>query len=449
MRALRPVRATAVPRSRQLLALVILSLIARPTILAAQTAGNPIVYSTGVPAGTAASTSYIDAFAATSGTDICARINTAWGLVLGQTPTGSAPPNVNSVTVDARGFTGSWNCESSPFTPSGTSLLPNGVLLLGNAIITTSATWMVASRTSLIGIGGGSTTVGSTNGINTVIRAASSFSGPVLQMGNSTGGPWFGIVIRSLTVDCNAQPGCTGIFNNEAEENSLVDQVQIWDAPSYGLHVSAANTNDTGHPGATNSGPYRSLYISYTPNCGPSCNTAVGVQVDGPGTQTTSTVARSIREFNDITVTGRATGYLTGAAVVIFGVSTAFTNSHIEYAQTGIAIGNVSSTSACTFGTISGNCVTDGVEVSNVSIGTLTGNPNQIAVLVGSSTSGAPATYDVTLTGIANQSVNVKSWTLQDNMSATNLLSTNDPFIGLYALGRCPGGACAVVKNTQ
>jgi hypothetical protein len=144
MRALRPVRATAVPRSRQLLALVILSLIARPTILAAQTAGNPIVYSTGVPAGTAASTSYIDAFAATSGTDVCARINTAWGLVLGQTPTGSAPPNVNSVTVDARGFTGSWNCESSPFTPSGTSLLPNGVLLLGNAIITTSATWMVA-----------------------------------------------------------------------------------------------------------------------------------------------------------------------------------------------------------------------------------------------------------------------------------------------------------------
>jgi len=449
MSALRPIRTTAGARSRHLLALVTLSLLARPTLLVAQTAGNPIVYSTGVPAGTVASTSYIDAFAATSGTDICARINTAWGLVLGQTPTGSAPPNVNSVTVDARGFTGSWNCGSSPFSPTGTSLLPNGILLLGNAIITTSATWVVASRTSLIGIGGGSTTVGTTNGINTVIRAASSFSGPVLQMGNSTGGPWFGIVIRSLTVDCNGQPGCTGIFNNEAEENSMVDQVQIWDAPSYGLHVSAANTNDTGHPGATNSGPYRNIYISYTSNCGSSCNAAVGLQVDGPGTQTTSTVARSIREFNDITVTGRATGYLTGAAVVIYGVSTAFTNSHIEYAQTGIAIGNVSSTSACTFGTITGNCVTDGVEVSNVSIGTLTGNTNQIAVLVGNSTSGAPATYDVTLTGIANQSVNVKSTTLQDNTSGTTLLSTNDPFIGLYALGRCPGGTCAVVKNTQ
>ena len=66
--------------------------------------------------------------------------------------------------------------------------------------------------------------------------------------------------------------------------------------------------------------------------------------MDGPGTQIGgSPTARSIREFNDITVTGHGAGapYLTGAAVVIVGVSTAFTNSHIEYAQTGLAIGNV------------------------------------------------------------------------------------------------------------
>ena len=220
MRALRAVCATAVPRPRHLLVLVTLSLIVLPTLLAAQTAGNTIVYSTGVPAGTAASTSYIDAYAATTGSDICARINTAWGMVLGQTPTGTTPPNVNSVTVDARGFTGSWSCESSPFTPSGTSLLPNGVLLLGNAIITTSVTWFVPSHTSLIGIGGGNTTVGSGYGVNTVIRAADPYpSGPVLQMGASStkGGPWFVIIIKNLTVDCNGQSGCVGIFNNEAE----------------------------------------------------------------------------------------------------------------------------------------------------------------------------------------------------------------------------------------
>ena len=452
MRALRVICVRAVPRPRHLLALVTLSLIAQPILLAAQTAGNPIVYSTGVPAGTAASTSYIDAYSATSGTDICTRINTAWGLVLGQTPTGSTPPNVNSVTVDARGFTGSWNCASSPF-PVGTSPLPHGVLLLGNAIITSSATWFVPSRTSLIGIGTGNTTVGSSYGVNTVIRAANSFSGPILQMGDSSGGPWFGIVIRSLTLDCNAQPGCGGIFNNEAEENSMVDQVQIWDAPSYGLHVSAANADDPGHPGATNSGPYQNIDISYTSNCGLSCNAAVGVQIDGPGTQLSgSPVARSIREFNDITISGHATGFLKGAAVVIFGVSTAFSNSHIEYAQTGIAIG-VSSTTPCIFGsrgtTISGNCVTEGVEVSNVSIGTLTNTLNQTAVVVGSPMSGAPATYDVTLTGIANQCVNVKSATLQDYTSGATLSSVNDPYIGLYALGRCSGGNCLVVKNTQ
>jgi hypothetical protein len=454
MRALRAVCITAVPRPRNLLALVTLFLIALPTLLAAQTAGSPIVYSTGVPAGTVASTSYIDAYAATSGTDICARINTAWGIVLGQTPTGSTPPNVNSVTVDARGFTGSWNCESSPFTPTGTSLLPNGVLLLGNAIITTSATWVVPSHTSLIGIGSGSTTVGTTYGVNTVIRAGSSFSGPVLQMGQSSLGPWFGIIIRNLTVDCNGQTNCGGIFNNEAEENSMVDQVQIWDAPTYGLHVSAANADDSPHPGATNSGPYQNIDIAYTSNCGSNCNGAVGVLVDGPGTQIGgSPTARSIREFKDITVTGKGAGYLRGEAIMIVGVSTAFTNSHIEYAQMGIEVG-ASSTTPCTFttssGTISGNCVTDGVEVSNVSIGTLTSALGQIAVVVGNSASSTPATYDVTLTGIANQSANVKVLTLQDNTSGTKLSSLTDPYIGLYALGRCPaGGSCIVVKNTQ
>jgi hypothetical protein len=457
MEALRAVHVAAVPRPLHLLALVTLSLIAQPTLLTAQTAGNPIVLTTGpAPGGTAASTSYIDAYTATSGTDICDRINTAWGMVLGATPTGTTPPNVNSVTVDARGFTGSWTCESSPFTPSGTSLLPNGVLLLGNAIINTSVTWFVPSHTSLIGIGGGNTTTLSANGVNTVIRAAAPFpSGPVLQMGaaNSTkGGPWFGIVIKNLTVDCFGQTGCVGIFNNEAEENSIVDQVQIWDAPLYGLHVSAADASDPGHPGATNSGPYRNIYIAYTSNCS-SCSAAVGLQVDGPGTQINgSPTARSIREFNDITVTGRGTGYLTGAAVVIYGVSTAFTNSHIEYAQTGLAIGNVSNTAPCTFttssGTISGNCVTDGIEVSNVSIGTLTNGPGQIAIVVGS-LAPAPATYDVTLTGIANQSVNSKSTTLQDNISGPTLASISYPFIGLYALGRCSGGTCAVVRNTQ
>jgi len=354
--------------------------------------------------------------------------------------------------VDARGFTGSWTCASSPFTPTGTSLLPHGVLLLGNAIIATSATWVVPSRTSLIGIGTGNTTVGTLYGVNTVIQAVLSFSGPILQMGDSSKGPAFGVVLRDLTVDCFGQTGCIGILNNEAEENSMVDQVQIWDAPLYGLHVSAANAGDPGHPGATNSGPYRNIDISYTSNCH-SCSGAVGVLVDGPGTQISGApTARSVREFNDITVTGRGTPYLTGAAVVIVGVSTAFTNSHIEYAQTGIAIG-ASSTTPCIFGsrgtTISGNCVTDGVEVSNVSIGTLTNTLNQTAIVVGSPTSGAPATYDVTLTGIANQCVNVKSATLQDYTSGATLSSVNDPYIGLYALGRCSGGNCLVVKNTQ
>lgn len=47
MEALRAVRATAVLCPRHWLALVTLSLIALPTLLAAQTAGNPIISSPG------------------------------------------------------------------------------------------------------------------------------------------------------------------------------------------------------------------------------------------------------------------------------------------------------------------------------------------------------------------------------------------------------------------
>jgi len=441
--------------------LVLLMAIAMSTGLFAQTAGDPVVYSSGtLPSGLAATTSYIDAFTATGGSggisDICSRINTAWGMVLGTTPTsGSTPPAVNSVTVDARGFTGAWTCGSSsspesPFSPTGTSLAARGVLLLGNAIITTYGTWTITSQTSLIGMGTGNTTVSSTNGINTVIRAGASFSSSspaVLQMGASSGGPWFGIVIRDLIVDCHGETGCVGIFNNESEENSFVEHVQIWDAPAYGLHVSAYNASDSSDSAATNSGPYRNIYIAFTANCGSACNSAVGVQVDGPGTQS-STVSgsRVIRQFDDITVTGHATeqGYLSGAGAVIYGVSTAFTNSHIEYATTGIEIGDISS---CSLGSSAGNCNTDGVEVSNVSIGTLTGGSGQTAVILGNTTSGAPTTYDVSLMGIANQASGAN--TLIDDTtpsSPVTLSYANDPFIGLYAVGR-PG--IAVVKNTK
>ena len=67
---------TAVPRPRHLLA----STLPHPqqVLLAAQTAGNPVVLAQN-PLLTTASTSYIDAYAATSGTDICARINTGMG----------------------------------------------------------------------------------------------------------------------------------------------------------------------------------------------------------------------------------------------------------------------------------------------------------------------------------------------------------------------------------
>jgi hypothetical protein len=231
----------------------------------------------------------------------------------------------------------------------------------------------------------------------------------------------------------------------------------IWNAPVIGLHVSAYNSSDSTHPAATNSGPYQNIQVGYVAaTC--SCNSAIGIQVDGPGSLIgTADDARVVREFNDITVSGggaaaNTCGYGSGnngitTGVVIYGVSTAFTNSHIEYACTGMQIGT-SSASLCS--SYSGTCDTHGVVVSNMSIGTLTGGGS--AITVGNSGNASPLSADVTITGIGNQA-NASS-TLVDNTTGTTLTYAHDPFIGFYALGHCAtaGSGCSMpapLKNTQ
>ena len=163
-------------------------------------------------------------------------------------------------------------------------------------------TWVIPTQTELRGIGTGGPS-GSTYPYNTIIHNAGSQT-TVLQMGASTGGPYFGVVISDLTVDCVGVANCTGIVNDESEENSAVHNVEIWNAPVIGLHVSAYNPSDSTHPAATNSGPYQNIQVAYVAaTC--SCNSAIGVQVDGPGSLIGSAdTAKVVREFNDITVSG-------------------------------------------------------------------------------------------------------------------------------------------------
>jgi hypothetical protein len=414
-----------------LVALVVaLTLLTSTTVIAqvSGTNGQPLISEGGTKA--TSSPAYFDAFVGTSGTDICARISAAWTAVL----TGG----VNSAVIDARGFTGSWPCAQNPF-PTNT----HGKLLLGNVIITTTVTWVIPTQTEVEGIGSGGPATPAAAAWNTIIEAGMSNSA-VIQMGPSTGGPWFGIAVRDLTVDCEGKAECVGIFNNSAEENSTIDHVQIWDAPAIALHVTAYNEGNPMNPAATNSGPYRHISVAYK-NCTSGCTGATGIQIDGFGSSITNNVgssSRLIRQFDDITVSGSGTGSHIATGFVIYGVSTAVVNSHVEYALTGIQVGT-GSTTPCIDSTntsITGSCDTHAVQISNVSIGTLDKVTGQNAIILGSTTSGAPVTADIVVAGIANQGTS--SSTLVDNINTVTLSYSSDPFLGFYAIGHCPATGC-------
>ncbi len=442
----------------------LLTYTAIPAKTFAQSAGQPVL-TTGVgtlPTSLTTDTAFVDAFTATAstgGTDMCVRIVSAWTQAL-------APSGITSAIVDARGFNrnnGSWTCGVSPFPPTGKAA--RGTLLLGNVDIPVGTTWVIPTQTEVRGMGSGGTS-NSTSPYSTILHNASIPSTTVngvnvsivLQMGSLPGGPgpWFGIRIADLTVDCQVVAACVGILNAESEENSSVNHVQIWDAPAYAMWISSSNSADASHPAATNSGPYQNINIANKFCTDAACSGEVGIRLDGPG----GTGKKLIREFSDITVSGHALDS-TGAVilhniacgVVIYGVSTAFTNSHIEYASTGIQVG-YNSTSTCS-GVYGGTSVdTRGVEITNVSSSPLIGVGGNSVILGDSAGVTSPSfTADVTITGLQNVTTNAN--TVQDYTTGNTLTAAKDPYVGLYAVGHCSAGACTgtnkppLVSNTQ
>src|SRR5271170_5208458 len=101
-----------------------------------------------------------------AGSDMCAQIHAAWEAAMAT--------GLTSATIDARGMTGAQSCASDPFPGNAT-----GKLLLGNAQITTTATWHVPSRTHLEGLG--VSQLNGKNTANTTLRAGSSAADPVLD----------------------------------------------------------------------------------------------------------------------------------------------------------------------------------------------------------------------------------------------------------------------------
>src|SRR5581483_10749524 len=226
------------------------------------------------------------------------------------------------VTIDARGYVGNQTCSVAPTIPAAVT----GRILLGNATIATPG-WAIPAGVELTGLGALSTTIQATSGV-----------GVLLTMGSGT--VQFGVKIKALTVDCNSQPNCIGIFNAIAEEGSTVEDVIINNASKYGLEVMlpppGSPAPPAGSPFASNSGPYRNITIQYpTPS---SClNSTKGIYLTGGDD------GRIVRGLDNITIAG-----CNGVGIFVQNTSTRIANSTISSSGSGgiaIQIGDTSGAS--------------------------------------------------------------------------------------------------------
>jgi hypothetical protein len=166
--------------------------------------------------------------------------------------------------------------------------------------------------------------------------------------------------------------------------------------------------------GAVNSGPYRNITIQYSSSCGGCGSNTIGLRVDGIDDGSV------IRGFDNITVSGPAPGsYSYG--ILVLGASTRIVNSHVEKFSNGIQIGDNS-----------GTIFTNNVQVENVSIGGVGSTGWSITIY--------PYSGDIVLSGIASRATNNQA--LNDLAGGFTLSTSDDAFLGFYALGHCSSFPC-------
>jgi hypothetical protein len=239
----------------------------------------------------------------------------------------------------------------------------------------------------------------------------------VVQLGTGTG-QQFGTQIRNLTVDAAGFAGI-GILNNSAEEGSIVDNVNIFNAPSVGLSIQATSTT-----APINSGPYRNINIQ---NNDPSCcgSSTIGLQVSGNATS--NPFSEGIRGIDNVTVSGGPNPHSIGTCISIIGFPTQVTNSHVEYCGTGIQIGGPG---------FAGAMATQNVELHNVSAFSNSNTNWNVAIQNAS---------DILLSGITTTYAEVLDDAVTGNMITTAL--GGNYYLGLYLLGDNTGSSPAVIST--
>jgi hypothetical protein len=118
----------------------------------------------------------------TQGKDFCDTIN---GIL--RSKFGNTYPSAGAV-IDARGISGSaLTCTiGSPWSENGVYVNKPSVILLPAGTITTSIAWVLPANTKLIGTAKGNPSLGTNNYIlETTIQPSTSFSGAVVEFGDS------------------------------------------------------------------------------------------------------------------------------------------------------------------------------------------------------------------------------------------------------------------------
>jgi hypothetical protein len=393
------------------------------SIASAQISGDNAVWTSATNVG--ASNSFIDA-SVLSGADICAKLYTALGNLSSATnyPAGAA-------VIDARGITsGSAMTCASGTTPwyNGSAFISNSaVILLPPGTIAINTTWLLPSRTQIIGEGAGG------NGTSvTTLQAASTLSGAMIQMGATTATQGYtcpssicvGIGVQDLRLDGNASTvTVNGIVNDSSQELTYVNRVDLYNIKGIGLLVGNTTggiaSGVSGNSKAQNSGPYSNLKFENTTSTNVA-STTICVQILGAPT----------RGVHGLTCDSTAGA---DAGVVLDASNNSIEDVSITGFVDGIVIGansdgaNITEDSDVLLN-ISGSPGTNLIHICKPGE---TGTTN-----CSSNTSGGQYVADLSILGAYDLASTTN--TILDDETTTTLSagSSNDPHVGAYILGR-------------
>jgi hypothetical protein len=376
-----------------------------PNPLHAQKGYNAVCSSAAGCTSVTSSNAFIDA-SALAGADVCAKINTALGII---SSTGGV--------IDARGATAG-TCANSPW--NGITSPSPAVILLPSGTITIPSTWVLPNYTRIFGDGerGNSGTSG------TVITAAGTFTAGTamiqfgaLTSGSCTSAPLFGISIQDVMLNGDGL-NIVGILNECAQETSYVERVNLYQIAGTGLEVMGNQ--------AQNSGPYADITCNPGTAGGTSniSSSTTCVNINGTG---------DLRGVHGLTATVGSDGVTCpgstcpSAAVYLDSNDTTIEDAHFEGFVTGILVGSYSSsTSSAKSDTI--------INVNGGGSSSTGGTSNVVEISAATNTtSGNPNVSDLSITGVSWSTNPASStYSVDDVLTSTTLSDRN---VALYVLG--------------